>query len=135
MPISYVATKDIGEQPVHDHKTGEELRADLVKSGRETERANMLARHLYDLVHVSQARGKKVRSMWLDEGRLRDGEPFVRSRCVAMEFNMYGRLDVYAGTPPLKFVKMIISRAAHKRRSGSTDYTRVRGFYDVVTAF
>ena len=33
VPISYVATKDIGAQPVLDHKTGEELRADLVKSG------------------------------------------------------------------------------------------------------
>ena len=88
VPISYVATKDIGERSVHDHKTGRELRADLVKLGRETERANMLARHLYDLVHISQARGKKVRSMWLDEGRSQDGEPVVRSRCVAMEFNM-----------------------------------------------
>ena len=68
----------------------------------------MLARHLYDLVHVSQSRGKRVRSMWLDEGRLQDGEPSVRSRCVAMEFNLYDRLDVYAGTPPLKFIKMSI---------------------------
>jgi len=135
VPISYVATKDIGERSVHDHKTGKELRADLVKLGRETERANMLARHLYDLVHISQARGKKVRSMWLDEGRSQDGEPVVRSRCVAMEFNMYDRLDVYAGTPPLKFIKMILSRAAHKRRNGIEDYTRVLGFYDVVTAF
>ena len=29
VPISYVATKDIGTQPVYDHKTGEELRPDL----------------------------------------------------------------------------------------------------------
>ena len=95
----------------------------------------MIERQLYDRVTYAQAQGKKVRSMWLDEERIQDGQQIVRSRCVAMEFNLYDRNDTYAGTPPLKFVKLIISRAASKRRPGASDWTRVLGLYDIVTAF
>ena len=59
----------------------------------------MLDRGLYKRVPASEAKGKKVRSMWLDEERMEDGEPPVRSRCVAMEFNQYDRLDTYTATP------------------------------------
>ena len=134
-PIAYVATPDVGAKVVYDHKTGKPLDPELVRAGRARERQNMLDRGLYKKVYASEAKGKKVRSMWLDEERLEDGEVSVRSRCVAMEFNQYDRLDTYTATPPLKFIKMIISRAATFRRRGSTEWTRVLGLYDIVTAF
>ena len=64
----------------------------------------MLDRRLFDRVLAKDARSKKVRSMWLDEERVQDGETTVRSRCVAMEFNMYDRLDTYTATPPPKVI-------------------------------
>ena len=51
--------------------------------------------------------------MWLGELCVVDGVSTVRSRRVAMEFNQHDRLDAYAGTPPpLKVIKLIVSRAA-----------------------
>jgi hypothetical protein len=133
--ICYVATTDIGRLPVKDHKTGETLDPDLALAGRRDEKENMMKRNLYDRVRISDARGKKVRSMWLDEARSNDDGAFVRSRCVAMEFSTYDRLDTYAGTPPLKFVKLIISRAATRRKPGEVNWTRLIALYDIVTAF
>ena len=133
--INYVATKDVGERVVYDTRTGLPLDPDQVRAGRRTELANMEKRELYERVHTEDARGKRVRSMWLDEARMTDGVPSVRSRCVAMEFNQYDRNDTYAGNPPLKFVKIVISRVASKRQQDSTEWTRALGLYDVVTAF
>ncbi|CAK0908291.1 unnamed protein product [Prorocentrum cordatum] len=48
---------------------------------------------------------------------------------------MYDRLDTYTATPPLKFIKLMVSRAALIRRPDSNDWTRVLGLYDIVTAF
>ncbi len=62
-----------------------------------------------------------MQSMWLDELRVKDGVVTMLSRCVAMEFNYSDRLDTFAGTPPLKFVKLIISRATSKRRNDTLD--------------
>ena len=96
----------------------------------------MKERSLYDLTHIRFAVGKKVRSMWLDEKRVgEDGVISVRPRCVAMEFNEFERLGTNAGTPPSKFVKLVISRAATKRRPGVIDWTRVLGIYDIVFVF
>eukprot|EP00971_Amphidinium_carterae_P050246 990123-Amphidinium_carterae.1 len=90
---------------------------------------------LFDRVPVAKMQGKLVKSQWLDElKRDKQNEPFVRSRLVAMEFNSYDRLDTFAGTPPLKVIKMIISRAASRRdRAGSQ--RRVLALYDVSVAF
>ncbi|CAK0835832.1 unnamed protein product [Prorocentrum cordatum] len=108
-PAAHVATPDVGTQDVKDHKTGE--------------------------VPMKDARGKKVRSLWLDGKPVQDGETTVWTRCVAMEFNVYDRLGTYTATPPLKVVKLIASRAGSIRRPGTNDWTRVLGLYDIVTAF
>ena len=58
-------------------------------------------RGLFDRVAITQARGKKVRPQWLDEGRGDDnGEKYVRSRLVAMELNQGQRFDTFAGWRP-----------------------------------
>ena len=44
MPVSYVATHEINDRPVYDHKTGERLPPHLVKVGRQTEH-NAMTRH------------------------------------------------------------------------------------------
>ena len=36
IPVSYVATHEIGDSPVYDHKTSDRLTSHLVKVGRQT---------------------------------------------------------------------------------------------------
>ena len=127
-PVNYVATRDLDHKTVLDSMTGEPLDAELVKQGRARERANAVRHGLYERVGRHEAKGSLVRSMWLDSARVdAHGQPFVRSRLVAMQFNSGERLDVFSGTPPLKFIKLIVSRAATARRT--------LGFFDVEVAF
>ncbi|CAK0833188.1 unnamed protein product [Prorocentrum cordatum] len=118
-PAAYVATPDIDAQDVEDHKTGEVLDPELARAGRARERQNTMDRRLFERAPTKNARGKEVRSIWLDE----------------KEFNMRDRLDTHTATPPLKFIKLIVSRAASIRRHDSNDWTRVLGLYDIAAAF
>ena len=67
IPVSYVATHEIDDRPVYDHKTGERLSPHLVKVGRQTEHDAMTRHQLFERVPIAMARGKKVRCQWLDE--------------------------------------------------------------------
>ena len=83
IPVSYVATHEIDDRPVHDHKTGEQSSPHLVKAGRQPEHEAMTRHRLFGCVLIARARGKKVRCQWLDE--MKDGAngPFVHSRLAA----------------------------------------------------
>ena len=61
IPVSYVATHEIDDRPVYDHKTGERLSPHLVKVGRRTEHDAMTRHQLFERVPIAMARGKKVR--------------------------------------------------------------------------
>lgn len=87
VPVCYVATPDIGQQNVHDHRIGEVLDPELVRAGRAQERLNMEKRELYTRVRIQDSRGKKVRSMWLDEKRVATDQ--VRALSSA-EAELYG---------------------------------------------
>ena len=88
----------------------------------------------FERVPIALARGKKVRCQWLDEMKEEADGPFVRSRLVAMEVAHGSRFDTFAGTAPLKCIKIIISRAASIKnvRGG---HTRVLALYDISVAF
>ena len=58
IPVSNVATHEIDDRPVYDHKTGERLSPHLVKVGRQTEYDAMTRHQLFE--HV-------LRSRWLEE--------------------------------------------------------------------
>ena len=95
--VSYVATDEIDDRPVYDHKTGERLSPHLVKVGRQTEHDAMTRHQLFERVPIAMARGKNVRCQWLDEMKEGANGPFVRSRLVAMEV-VYGlQFDTFAG--------------------------------------
>ena len=94
------------------NKTGERLPPHLVKVGRQTEHDAMIRHQLFERVPITKARGKKVRCQWLDEMKEGVKGSFVRSRLVAMEVAYGARFDTFAGTAPLKCIKIIISRAA-----------------------
>ena len=50
IPVSYVATHEIDDRPVCDHKTGERLSPHLVKVGRQTEHDAMTRHQLFERV-------------------------------------------------------------------------------------
>ena len=132
--VSYVATHEIDERPVYDHKTGERLARHLVKIGRRTECEAMVRHQLFERVLIPLARDKKERCHWLDEMKQGPDGPFVRGRLVAMEVARGIRFDTFAGTAPLKCIKIIISRAASiKNERGQ--HTRVLALHDISVAF
>ena len=104
IPVSHVATHEIDDRPVYDHKIGERLSPHLVKVGRQTEHEALNRRQLFEPVPIARARGKKIRCQWLDEMKEGANGPFV------MEVTHGVRFDIFAGT--LKCIKIIISRAA-----------------------
>ena len=134
IPVSNLATHEIDDRPVYDHKTGERLSPHLVKVGRQTEHDAMTRHQLFERVPIAMARGKKVRCQWLDEIKEGANGPFVRSRLVAMEVAHGVRFDTFAGTAPLKCIKIIISRAASIKNTRG-GHSRVIALYDISVAF
>ena len=132
--MSYVATHEIDERPVHDHKTGGRLAPHLVGVGLRTECEARIRHQLFDRVPIALARGKKVRCQWLDGIKEGADGPLVRSRLVAMEVAHGIRFDTFAGTAPIKCIKIIISRAASiKNTKGG--HSRVLALHDISVAF
>ena len=134
IPVIYVATHEIDHRPVYDHKTGERLPPHLVKVGRQTEHDAMIRHQLFERVPITKARGEKVRCQWLDE--MKDGVKgsFVRSRLAAMEVAHGARFDTFAGTAPLKCIKIIILRVGSIKNVRG-QHTRVLALYDISVAF
>ena len=79
------------------------------------------------------ARGKKVRCQWLDAMKEEANGPFVRSRLVVVEVAHGVRCDTFAGTAPLKRIKIIISRAASIKNTRG-GHSRVLALYDISDA-
>ena len=77
--MSYVATHEIDDRPVYDHKTVERLSPHLVKVGRQTEHDAMTKHRLFERVPIAMARVETVRCQWLDEMEEGARGPFVRS--------------------------------------------------------
>ena len=133
IPVNYVATHEIDHRPVYDHRTGERLPPHLVKVGRQTEHDAMSSHQLFERVPITKARGKKVRCQWLDEMKEGVKGSFVRSRLVAMEVAHGARFDTFAGTAPLKCIKIIISRAASIKNVRG-QHTRVLALHYTTSA-
>ena len=78
--------------------------------------------------------GKQVRCQWLDEMKEEVNGPFVRSRLVVMEVAHGLRFHTFAGTAPLKCIKIIISRAASIKNTRG-EHSRVLALCDISVAF
>jgi hypothetical protein len=115
--------------PVCGAISGELLDPELVALGRKRERELMEQFGVFRRVSQKEARGKKVRSKWVEDYKGSDGQRIVRSRLVAMEIAWDVRHDTFAGTPPLKAVRLALALAA----SMGTDFLLCS--YDVSVAF
>ena len=80
--------------------TGELLDPVLVEQGRQKEREQIVKFEVYQRVPLYLAKGKRVKSKWVEDYKVVGGSRIVRSRLVAMEFAWDTRYDTFAGTPP-----------------------------------
>ena len=69
-------------------------------------------------VCINAEDGKLIDVRWIDTNKGDTANPNHRSRVVGREFNTYRDDALYAATPPLEALRLIISHAATIRRGG-----------------
>ena len=98
-----------------DDVTGVELVPELVKQARSEEMAYFKKLGVYEVVprdHQKKTGGKVIGTRWVDVNKGDAANPNCRSRLVGREFNV-GRDDsLYAATPPLEALRLVLSDAA-----------------------
>ena len=107
----------------YDDRTGRELDAKKVKAAREEE-LQELERRVYVKVPIKECWEKKgkapIQVRWVNADK---GFGQVRSRLVAKDFKPKTKADdvggMFAGTPPLEAIKMVIMHAAVSSRRGN----------------
>ena len=104
-----------------DDVTSAKLDPKLVKEARQLEMAYFEAMKVYERVPRSVQRacgGKVIKTRWIDINKGDARRPNYRSRLVGKEFNTYADDSLYAATPPLEALRLIVSKAAtsDKRR-------------------
>ena len=114
-------------EPVYGTKSGLELDLQAVAAGRrkqlraqEEQKAIILVPNDFSLPGA-----KRIRSKWIDDYSASGIE--VKSRLVATEVAYGSRDDCFAGTPPLKALRLVLSLAATRGRR--------LALFDVVAAF
>ena len=107
-----------------DDVRGGELPVEEVQAARREEVQFMVKRGIWDVRPVSECWNMTgsgpVSVRWVDTNKGAPGEMLVRSRLVARDFkgNDKDRDDLFAETPPLEALRLILSRAATKRGDG-----------------
>lgn len=104
-----------GAMTAWDDVTKEALDPDMVREARRVEMEFFDKMQVYTRVSRDDQRrtkGKIIRVRWIDHNKGDMDNPAYRSRLVGMEFKT-GRCDeLYASTPPLEALRMIVSWAA-----------------------
>ena len=98
-----------------DDVTQAELSPDLVKAARQIEMDYFEKMQVYDRVprdHQKHTHGKIVGVRWVDINKGDIEDPNYRSRLVAREFNTQRDDTLYASTPPLEALRLVVSHAA-----------------------
>ena len=126
-----------GSPEAYDARTGERLESETVRKGRAKEVRELDEFEVKMEVDESEMRvtpNKKIWSKWV-ETRKDPNSPATRCRLCAMEVNTNeSRSDTFAATPPLKFVRVILSWAASykpKRENASM----IIAVFDMSVAF
>ena len=76
---------------------------------------------LKPIAECLEVTGKKpVKLRWVDVSKGDDESPNVRCRIVAKDFNVDKRLDLFAATPPLAYLRYLVSRCASSQLGWNT---------------
>ena len=106
-----------------DDTSGEVLDPKLTREARMEEIAEIRNMTVYRKVPVSMClkeTGKRpVGTRWVDTNKGDQQSPNIRSRLVAQEINKHKMPELFAATPPLEFIKFLISLCASAQWSAS----------------
>ena len=98
-----------------DDRTGKSLDPAKVFEARKEELSEVQKHSVYKMVPIAQCiertGHKPIGTRWVDINKGDDENPNYRSRIVAQEFNSHKRDDLFAATPPLEAIKMLLSSA------------------------
>ena len=98
-----------------DDVSGEELLPEWVEQARREEMTYFHKLGVYKVVprsHQQRTGGKIVSTRWVDTNKGDTQHPNCRSRLVGREFNVERDDSLYAATPPLEALRLILSYAA-----------------------
>ena len=101
-----------------DDVSGETLKVEMVKTARKLEMEFFNQMGVYTRVTRASAlasgKGRIIQGRWIDVNKGDSSVPDYRSRYVGKEFNrgQAATADLYAATPPLEALKILISSAA-----------------------
>ena len=110
---SYMAWDDVSNVP---------LNPDLVKKARQVEMDFFKKMHVYDRVpRESQKKtgGKVIEVRWVDVNKGDEEKTDYRSRLVGQEFATHRDDSLYASTPPLEALRLVMSYAATIENDGN----------------
>ena len=100
----------------YDDVSGAQLDPKQVQRARQEEIDYVRKMKLYEKVPIAECRRKIGKSpisvRWIDINKGDTTNPNYRSRLVAREINTYKRSDLFAATPPLEALKIILSMTA-----------------------
>jgi hypothetical protein len=108
-----------GKVTCYDDTSGDALDPKLVQEARMLEVEYLTRMKVYDVVSrkamKESGKGKLIKGRWLDVNKGDSVSPDIRSRYVGKEFATGVDASLYAGTPPLEALKILIGQAAsHK---------------------
>ena len=96
----------------YDDVSNAALDPDLVMQAQKLETKFFSDMGVYTRVPRSSIRGKVIKTRWIDVNKGDSVKRNYRSRLVGKEFKTYNDDTLYASTPPLESLRMILSRAA-----------------------
>ena len=111
-----------GVDYAEDDVSGAMLDPALVREGRDTEMKFSESMKVYERVPRSeqaQTGGKIIGTKWIDVNKGDLDRPNIRCRLVGKEFRTTPDDALYASTPPLEALRLIVSRAATVGQNGT----------------
>ena len=98
-----------------DNITGLPLDPELCRAARRKELVYLESKHVWVLRNISECLARTGRPpisvRWVETNEGDDSNPNVRSRLVAREMRLAGEEAVFAPTPPLETLRMVLSHA------------------------
>ena len=105
-----------GVTTCYDDMSGDMLDPALVEKARQLEVEYLKKMKVYDVMSRQEfkkrGQGKLIKGRWLDVNKGDSGSPDIRSRYVGKEFATGVDASLYAGTPPLEALKILMGTAA-----------------------
>ena len=122
MEMNALMRKHNGAEDCWDDVTGAQLVTRLVKEARSVEmsffkRMGVFTEYL-DRDEVKKRGGKMIRGRWIDSNKGDSACPDYRSRFVGKEFNVRVDPELYAATPPLEALELLLGHVSANKRHG-----------------